>query len=332
MKRRFNKTYKLTALLLLAGILITGCTAKSTPEPKATDNGSAESVEIIATLFPQYDFAKALTKDMDAVSIRLLMPPGTEAHNYEPTPKDLADIQSADVFIYTSFAMEPWVEKMLTQIGPNTIVIDATKGVEYKTADALGLDVHEAHADETGSDAHDHEGIDPHVWLDPENAAIMAKNVADGIRQVMPDKAAAIDASLQAYQSELKTLDQKIADRLSQFKQREIIFAGHFAFGYFSSKYNLVYHSPYEGFSPDAEPAPQKIAEMVDLMKSENHTAVYYEELIDPKIARIIAEETGAKLLMLHAAHNVSKDELKQNVTYVQIMEANLTKLEEGLK
>lgn len=326
----FKKSTKVfMTVLLMVSVVLTGCTAQKSSDTATDGKAGADRIEIIATLFPQYDFAKALTKDMENVHIRLLMPPGTEAHNYEPTPKDLADIQSAEVFIYTSFAMEPWVEKMLTQIGPETIVIDATKGVEYKTAEMLGLGdhVHEGEADD-----HAHEGVDPHVWLDPENASIMAKNVAEGISKAVPDQAAQIADALKNYQTNLEALDLKITETLSQYKQREIIFAGHFAFGYFSGKYNLVYHSPYDGFSPDAEPAPQKIAEMVDLMKSEHHKVVYYEELIDPKIARIIADETGAKLLMLHAAHNVSKDELKQNITYLQIMEENLAKLEEGLK
>lgn len=318
----------LIALILVSSLSLIACGNTNSQETTSTQSSEA-SIKIVATLFPQYDFSRILTKDMSDVNIRLLMPPGTEAHNYEPTPKDIADIQNADVFIYTSFAMEPWVEKMLTQIGPNTLVIDATKDVTYLTAEQLGLDVHD---DSDAKDDHDHQGVDPHVWLDPSNASIMVENVANGLVRKFPEKKDVINLALKQYQSELVQLDQKIQSSLAQFNDRSIIFAGHYAFGYFSKKYNVAYHSPYDGFSPDAEPAPQKIAEMIDLMKSEKQTTVFYEELIDPKIARIIANETGAKLVMLHAAHNVSKDDLKNEITYLQIMQENLAKLEEGLK
>lgn len=318
----------LIALILVSSLSLIACGNTNSQETTSTQSSEA-SIKIVATLFPQYDFSRILTKDMSDVNIRLLMPPGTEAHNYEPTPKDIADIQNADVFIYTSFAMEPWVEKMLTQIGPNTLVIDATKDVTYLTAEQLGLDVHD---DSDAKDDHDQLGVDPHVWLDPSNASIMVENVANGLVRKFPEKKDVINSALKQYQSELVQLDQKIQSSLAQFNDRSIIFAGHYAFGYFSKKYNVAYHSPYDGFSPDAEPAPQKIAEMIDLMKSEKQTTVFYEELIDPKIARIIANETGAKLVMLHAAHNVSKDDLKNEITYLQIMQENLAKLEEGLK
>ncbi len=331
-------SFRLVALittLLVLSFSLTGCGSANTSEIAPDQQATSEnSIKIIATLFPQYDFAKVLTKDVDGVNIRLLMPPGAEAHNYEPTPKDIADIQNADVFMYTSFAMEPWVEKMLTQIGPNTLVINVTKDVQYLTGEELGLDIHEEADSAASGDSHEHNplSVDPHVWLDPSNAAIMAENVAKGLVQKLPEKSDTINDALKNYQSELSQLDQDIQTSLDKYPDRSIIFAGHYAFGYFSKKYNVPYHSPYDGFAPDAEPAPQKIAEMVDLMRSEKQTTVFYEELIDPKIARIIANETGAKLVMLHAAHNVSKDDLKNQITYLQIMQENLLKLEEGLK
>lgn len=316
-----NRTLLLIVLLSIS-VIMTGCTgnqAKATSEQAS--NSNPNKIQVISTLFPQYDFTKAIGGEN--VDVRLLMPPGTESHSYEPTPKDLVDIQNADVFIYTSLAMEPWVEKLLTQIGPNTLVVEATKGVLHLDAHEMGLEV--------VSDDHGHEGVDPHVWLDPANASIMAGNVAEGLMQVSPSEKEMFKKNLETYQTSLKSLDSMIATSLAKFPKKDIIFAGHNAFGYFAKKYEIGFHSPYAGFSPDSEPAPQKIAEMVDLMKSSGQKAVYYEELIDPKIARIIASETNAQMIMLHAAHNVSKDDLKNNLTYIEIMKENLTKLEEGL-
>lgn len=330
---------RLSILMVLTVFLIglTGCRSGnaqlsnevSTNAPK--DDGQ---IQVIATLFPQYDFTKAIAGDR--AKVRLLMPPGTEAHSYEPTPKDLVDIKKADVFIYTSFAMEPWVEKMIQEVNPDTLIINATEGVTYLTAEEMGLPghLHDTPGQSTSAEA-DQEGsntdVDPHVWLDPANASIMAENVAKGLMQVDPEHKGDYQKNLDAYKAELTSLDQEIANTMDKLQNKEVIFAGHFAFGYFAKKYNLAYHSPYDGFSPDAEPSPQNIAAMIDLMKSENQKVVYYEELIDPKIARIISSQTKAEMVMLHAAHNVSKEDLKKEITYIQIMKDNLDKLTKGL-
>lgn len=332
---------RISILMILATLLIgtTGCgpvKPQSTGSANPSEDNTAKPIQVIATLFPQYDFTKAIAGDK--ADVRLLMPPGTEAHSYEPTPQDLVAIKNADVFIYTSFAMEPWVEKMLTETSPDTVIIDATAGVKYYTAEEIGVAEH-GHKGETGqvsstqtsTDDHDHQGVDPHVWLDPANASIMAENVAKGLVAIDPDNATLYQDNLSAYQAELMALDLELADTLGAIKNKEIIFAGHFALGYFAKKYDIAYHTPYEGFSPDAEPTSQNIAAMIDLMKSENQKFVYYEELIDPKIARVIASETDAEMVMLHAAHNVSKDDLSSGITYLQIMKENLTKLSKGL-
>lgn len=324
-----NKKVKLSIVLIglvSAAFIATGCASnKAVVNEGSAEAAPSDKIQVIATLFPQYDFTKAVAGDK--ADVRLLMPPGTESHSYDPTPKDIVDIQSADVFIYTSVAMEPWVEELLKKIGPETLVVDATKGVTYYTAEQIGIAPLESdgHSDNAS-------GVDPHVWLDPANAGIMAKNVAEALETVLPEEKTYFDDRLAAYQKELTDLDSKIQTTLDKYPNRSIVFAGHYAFGYFTKKYNLSYHSPYAGFSPDTEPSPQKIAEMVDFMKSENQKVVYYEELIDPKIARVIADESSAKLLMLHAAHNVSKDDLANGLTYISIMTSNLEKLEEGLK
>lgn len=337
------------ALTIVSLLGLVGCQSKSADPPAAEVNEN--KVSVVTTLFPEYDYTKVLAGEN--VQVRMLMPPGSEAHSYEPTPKDLVDVQNADVFIYTSEAMEPWVEKLLDQVGPNTVVIEAAKDVKHFTAEEMGLPDHDhdhegeagvasetGAASETGTagettsttseEDHDHEGTDPHVWMDPSNAAVMAKTIAEGLIKAMPEHKAEIEGNLASYTTQLNDLDQKIQTSLAPLEHREIVFAGHFALGYLAKKYDIHVHSPYEGFSPDTEPSAQKIAEMVDFMKAENQKVVYYEELIDPKIARIISSETGAEMVMLHAAHNLSKDELEQGLTYLQIMEQNLEKLKKG--
>ncbi|MBI5755718.1 MAG: zinc ABC transporter substrate-binding protein, partial [Nitrospirae bacterium] len=109
------------------------------------------------------------------------------------------------------------------------------------------------------------------------------------------------------------------------------ISGGHFTFGYFVARYGLQYVAAYEGFAPNAEPGPRAITGLIDKLKALGTGYVYYDELLDPKVSRVISQETGAKIALLHAGHNVSKDELKRGVTFLEIMEENLKNLKAGL-
>lgn len=338
MKSSIIKFLTLSIVALTGVVAMTGCQANTTKEVSKPAEPTSAKIKVLSTIYPEYDFAKQIGGTY--VDSTLLIPPGTEAHHYEPTPQDLIALKEADVFVYTSEAMEPWIDKMLKQVGPNTIVVEASKDVHMMDADELGLsgalvEHEEEHANETSTTeeaGHDHGGVDPHIWLDPANAKIMAKNITDGLVQASPELANNLQTNYDSYVKALDELDASYTETLKAFDNKSIMFAGHFAFGYLAHKWQIQIYSPYEGFSPDAEPSPQKIAEMIDLMKSKQIKTVYYEELIDPKIARVIASESGADLVMLHAAHNVSKDELKEGVSYIDIMKANLEKLKVGFE
>lgn len=315
--------YKRLAALLLAALMIlsVGC---SQPETPAADSGK---VTVVTTLFPLYDFSKTLLGSAGDVS--LLLPPGVEPHAYEPTPRDIVRISKADVFIYTGEAMEPWVHQMLEGIeNPNLIVIDASAGIDLQDGEPHD---HEEGAEAEAGEDHDHEGKDPHIWLDPVLAEQMAATIADGLCKAAPDQTQAIDAAEAALHQQLVALDQACAAAFEKTQYNEIVYGGHFAFGYFARRYGLVHVSPYEGFSPDAEPTPAKIAALIAALKHSGTQTVFYEELIDPKVAQVIADETGAQMLMLHGAHNVTKEEMAAGITYVEIMERNLENLKKGL-
>jgi len=293
-------------MILLQVAVLSACATQLSGEPEP--NGK---IQVVTTLFPQYDFARAIGKDKAEVT--LLLPPGVESHSYDPTPKDVVRIQKADLFIFTGKGMEPWADKTLDGItSSDLIVVDASIGVPLL------------------EDA-DKGAFDPHIWTDPNNAMIMIDTILEAFVTADPENKAFYEANAEAYKTELRALDQEIKTALDGMENKTILYGGHFAFGYFAHRYGLSYLSPYTGFTPDAEPTPQKIAEMIDLMKSMKMKTIYFEELIDPKVARVIADETGAKLLLLHGAHNISKDELKNGVTYIQIMKENLERLKEGL-
>lgn len=316
---KYNSAVITSILSLLIAVVISGCSPASIPQDETNHDGK---ITVVTTLFPLYDFAKTLLGDKGDVS--LLLPPGVEAHAYEPTPRDIVRISKADVFIYTGEFMEPWVKDILTSVtNKNLMVIDASKDIDLFVEDT------DEHADE---DADEHTGSDPHIWLDPTLASQMAKTIADGLSSKSPEYGKHIHDRLEVLRADLAELDQLYTTTLEQLPNKTLVYGGHFAFGYMARRYGLKHISPYEGFAPNAEPTPLKIAQLVETLKASGSNYVFYQELIDPRVAQVLSDETGAKMLMLHGAHNVSKDDLAKGITYIDIMKQNLTNLAEGLR
>jgi zinc transport system substrate-binding protein len=281
-------------------------------------------LEVITTLFPTYDFAKQIGKER--VHVTLLLPPGVEAHTFEPRPADMVKLNHADLFVYTGKYMEPWVAKVLAGVTPSLIVVDTSQGIEL-----IDMVEEKAHHDHEHHD-HTHEGKDPHIWLDLAHAQQMVMTLATALAQKDPKNSQFYADNAQAYTVKLAELDHRFQTMLAAAKHKRLIYGGHFAFGYFAKRYGLSHSSPYQGFSPNAEPRPKALVTLIKQLRQSGMKYIYHEELLDPKVARTIAQETGTKLELLHGAHNVSKDELQRGVTFLELMEMNFNKLKIGLE
>ena len=276
----------------------------------------AKKLKVISTLFPTYDFAKQIAGDK--IEVSLLLPPGVEAHTFEPKPSDVVKINKADVFIYTGENMEPWVKDLLGGLfNKALLVVDASQGIELMAEGGRGA--------EGGHK-------DPHIWVDLGNAQVMVQTIADAFAQKDPGNRDFFLKNTQEYKIKLADLDRRFRETLSGCKHKTLIYGGHFVFGYLARRYGLAYVSPYEGFSPNAEPAPKAIVKLINKLKISGIKYIYCEEFLDPKVARTIACETGAKLELLHGAHNLSKDELNRGITFLDLLEDNLKKLKIGLE
>ena len=291
-------------LFLFISLIMSSC------QKKAEMVAGGKKLKVVATLFPLYDFARNIGKEKTDVT--LLLPPGVEPHAFEPRPGDVLKINEADIFIYTGRFMEPWVEDMLKGIGSQgPLIIDSSKVIRL--------------TEEAGK-------MDPHIWLDFSNAKKMVVNILDGfLKKDLANKDYYLK-NVEEYKKKLDELDKKFKDSLRSCQKDIIIHGGHFAFGYLSKRYNLKYLSAYKGFSPDAEPTPRNLIELSKKLKEHDIKYIFYEELISPKVSEAIARETGAKLLMLHGAHNVTKDEMDRGVTFISLMEQNLNNLKVGLE
>lgn len=305
----------LMTLLLALLLVVPGCTKEEKQSGK---------LQVVTTLFPLYDFARTIGGDKAQVS--LLLPPGVEPHSFEPRPEDVVRVNRADLFVYTNEAMEPWAAQILSGLDRGKVqVVEGGKGIALMQGPASDRH-HEGHGE-----AHEGKGGDPHVWLDFDNARSIAKNtLAAYVARDQANKGY-YEQNAARLDQQLAALDQRFKETLAQCPKKVLLHGGHYAFGYLARRYGLTYISA-SAVNADSEPTPAKLAELVQVMRREHLNFVYTEELLSPRVAETIARETGAKVLMLRAGHNVTRDDLQRGVTFISLMEENLQNLKTGLQ
>lgn len=317
-----KKFFSIFSVIFFSIFIFTACSKNSQ---------SSNKIKIVTTLFPQYDFAKQIAKDKAEVT--LLLPPGTESHTYDPTPKDIIKINSSDVFLYTGKYMESWVEKLISGLdNKNLLIKDLSDGISLLKSE----NDHDHDSEEHDEDHHDHKHeheheYDPHFWLDLNLAAKMVDNIKDILCQKDPLNKEFYTKNANEYKEKLKLLDEEIINTVKDSKRKSIVFAGRFAHLYFIKRYNLDYIAAFDNCSSESEPSVKKITEIINFIKENKIPVVYYEELSEPKIANSISEATGVKSLKFGTIHNISKDQFDKGVTYLDLMRENLENLKQGL-
>jgi len=301
-------------LILLCLVLIFSC--QQAKDPGRND----KKLNVIATIFPVYDFARHIGGDK--IILTMLLPPGTDAHHYELKPDDIIKVTNADVFLFTNFELEQWAYKIIGASDKNTRLQAVETG---NGAMMLRLnkeeDDHEAHP----------AGFDPHIWLDMDNAQKMVDNITSAFIKKDPRNSDYYLKNAGDYKRQLADMDQKYRTTLAACKTRTVLHAGHWAFAYLTSRYHLKYIAAYNVFA-DAEPAPQKIFALIDQIKNENVSHVYYEDMMNPRLAKTIARETGTGLLKLNNGHDVTRTDLEKGETFLALMEKNLVNFQKGLQ
>lgn len=295
-------------------LMFSGCKAGET-----LDSGRPE---IICTLFPQYDFARQLYEEQ--ADVTMLLKPGMESHMYDPTPDDMTKIANADVFIYTGDEMEPWAAQIVESLDESVMVIDLSK---YVTLEAEDEHEHEHGIFEAG---HEH-SYDPHYWLDLENAEAMVEAIASLAEELDIPETSRVQENADNYVSQLETMDKAFFDTVKNAGEQGIVFAGRFAYGYFLERYGLKYETVYQSCSAEADPGVADMIRVIDYIKENGTKVIFYEELSSGRVADTIAADTGVVTREFSTAHNVSKADFDAGVTFIDIMERNLSVLREAL-
>ena len=281
-------------------------------------------LKVVASLFPLQEFARKVGGDK--VQVVLLLPPGAEAHTWEPKPSDVVKISQADIFIYVGPSLEPWIDKVFRAAqNRNLRVLETSRGLPLIKAD----EAEEGIRHSRGSRAP--EKMDPHIWLDFVLDQRIVEAIADTFSEKDPPHAAFYKNNAAIYEGQLNDLDQKYRQELAKCRHRQILLSGHSAFAYLARRYGLR-QIALSGISPDAEPTPKKMAEVINTAHKSGIKFIYVEELVNPKLAQALSKESGVGVLILNAGHNLTPQQVKQKVTFLELMEKNLENLEKGLE
>lgn len=313
--------------LLLAGVLLLGalcgCSAPAKQE---------EGLSVVATIFPQYDFARQVMGSSD--DLTMLLRPGQEVHSYEPTPQDIIAIQNCDLFIYVGGESDAWIEDVLEGMDTSHMVIlslmDLVDPLEEDTDSVL--ENPEEHSHEDGEATHLHqEEYDEHVWTSPKNAMLITQAICDALCDIDPSNAQTYRQNTADYLEQLEGLDQDFREVISNAGRDTLIFGDRFPLLYFVREYGLNYYAAFPGCASETEPSAATVARLIDLVREEQVPVVYQIELSNGNIARSIADSSGAKVETFYTCHNITRDDFNAGETYLSLMERNVNSLKEAL-
>lgn len=294
---------------------------------RAESSEAPARLRLVAAVFPAYDFARVVAGD--AAEVTLLLPPGADAHSYEPTPQDMIAIQNADLFLYTGGESDTWLERVLASLGddaPETFAMaDCVTLLEEEHSQSMAPE-HDHDHDEDG-----HEEMDEHVWTSPKNVQLIVRALREKLCALSPENAERFIQNEAAYQQKLQALDERFETIVAEGKRNLIVFGDRFPFRYFAAAYGLRYDAAFPGCSEDSEPSVKTIVSLIRAIREEQIPVVFYIEFSSRKTADILAEETGAKELLFHSCHTVSQQEMDEGASYLTLMDRNADALKEAL-
>lgn len=321
----------LAVICCTALCILFGCAGASGETAEVADDAAGVSgsnvgagLSIVTTIFPPYDFAKAVAGEYAQVT--QLLPAGAESHTFEPTPRDIITIQNCDLFIYAGGESDTWIEELLDAVDTKQVrflsMMDCVETVEEEMVEGMQEEVEDAKESE----------LDEHVWTAPSNAVLITEKIAEALSEIDSVHKKEYETNAAVSIKKLKGLDEAYRQVIENSEKNTMIVGDRFPFRYLADAYGLSYYAAFPGCSEDAEPSAATLAFLINKVKDEQIPVVFYIEFSNEKVADSICESAGAKKLLLHSCHNVSGEDLASGITYVDLMEQNLENLKEALQ
>ncbi len=292
-----NKKY-LIILGLVIGTVVIWYRFKQTSETRVSYIDNESTINIVTSFYPIYYFTSRIVGDR--LQVKNLTPVGTEPHEYELSTNDVASLEKARLIIINGGGMEKWQKNI--NVRKDRIV-------------------------ETGEGLFDRN--DPHIWLDPNLASIQVDRIYDALIKVDPQDEHYFTANVSKIKSELKNLDNEYSTSLANCDLRTVV-TSHDAFGYLAKRY-LFRQLSIVGLSPEEEPSPKKMAEISDFAKKEKVKYIFFETLLNSRLAETIAKEAGISILVFNPLEGLTKEEIAQKMDYFTIQRNNIKNLKLAL-
>lgn len=312
-----SRLKRILSLLLCLACMAAVCGCRTAPV------ASHDKPKVVATIFPQYDFIRAIAGDL--VELEMLIDPGSEVHGFDPTFSQIEDIVGADLFVYVGGESDAWVDGVLEKSGAacRTLkLVDCVTLLNEETVE--GMQTEEGEACEQGA-------FDEHVWTSPQNAMRIVERLTEELILLLPEQEATLQHNRDAYLAKLSALDEGFQAVMQNAARTTVVFAERFPFLYLCRAYGITYYAALKGCSSNEEVSLKTIAFLIDKVNEEQLPAVFYIEFSSEKVANTIADATGVETLRLHSCHNVSKADFDNGVTYLDLMWQNVESLRKAV-
>ncbi len=284
----------------VAGLYLTNNNPTTSPSSK---------IEVLATFYPLYDFAQNVGGNK--VSVSLLVPETVDVHDFEPTPSSIAAVSSANVLIYNGAGLEPWIQNVITSAGnPNLITVDTSQGIT-----PLPVSPQFQQGNRT---------IDPHIWLNPENAKQQVNNILQGLIKADPTDSQYFTANANAYEAKLDELNTEAINATTNTATNTFI-TFHEAFAYFAKQYNVTQLSILGPF--EEEPTPTDIQNVITAINQNHLKYVGYESLENPAISQSISTQTNATLINMNPIEGLTTQEKANGDNYISLMQQDIVNI-----
>ncbi len=295
-----NQT-KIAIIAIITIIPILSFAVWNTDQSIISAAGDSTEISVMTSFYPLYEFTKQVGQDK--VRVSLLVPPGIEPHDWEPTINELQKMYEANLIVINGIGFESWADDIDT-INSGIVIVDTSTGVSLINID--------------------HSSVDPHIWLNPVMAKTQVTNIVNALVKIDPTNEKFYRDNAKSYQAKLDSLDTKIKNELSACKKDFITF--HNAFSYFSVQYDLNQYTIIRSNDSHSEPTLKTLEQIIKLAKKFNIDVIFAEEALDTRTSQVIANEIGAKVLVLSPIEVGD-----ENYNYLSKMENNLSNLKVAL-
>jgi zinc transport system substrate-binding protein len=279
-----------------------GCMSGTQSNGNAQKSG--EKLNVIASFYPMYDFAKNVGGDR--IDVKTLIPAGVEPHEYDPTPSDIIALNNAQILVLNGVIEDSWAPKLIEGLDNKALkVVDTSKGIPL----VASMDA-------------DMPGNDPHIWIDPALAERQVIAIRDAFIEADPAGKDVYEANAAAYIQKLKELDGQFRSTMATCKKKDILIT-HATLAYFCKEYGCN-QVPIEGVNAEGEPTPAVVAAIIDQAKEKNITVVFVEKLLNPQTAQSIAGEINGRIAVFNTAHGLTAEEQQRGEDYLSQMKENI--------